>query len=140
MIQYTLTCEAGHRFDAWFKNAAAYDEQAERGVLTCPVCNSSSIEKALMAPAVSTREEKVSLSSSHPDHVRHLAALRQLRRKMTEHADYVGDKFAEEARKIHYEEAEARGIYGEASRDDVSSLIEEGIDFMPLPSIPDEHN
>jgi hypothetical protein len=91
VIQYTLTCEAHHRFDAWF-------------------------------------------------HAKFLEAMRALRRKMTAEADYVGDKFAEEARKIHYEEAEARGIYGEATRDEVSSLVDEGIEFMPLPNLPDEHN
>lgn len=140
MIQFTLTCEARHKFDAWFKNADAYDEQAALGILTCPVCNSHRVEKALMAPAVSTKAEKVSLASGHPDHAKFLDAMRALRKKMTDNADYVGDKFAEEARKIHYEEAEARGIYGEATRDEVSSLVEEGIEFMPLPSVPDEHN
>ncbi|WP_332711815.1 DUF1178 family protein [Pelagibacterium mangrovi] len=140
MIQYTLTCEAHHRFDAWFRNADAYDDQAARGILTCPVCNSHRIEKALMAPAVSTGGDTVSLSSGHPDHAKFLEAMRALRRKMTAEADYVGDKFAEEARKIHYEETEARGIYGEATRDEVSSLIDEGIEFMPLPNLPDEHN
>ena len=140
MIQFTLTCEVRHKFDAWFKNAAAYDEQAARGILTCPVCNSHKIEKALMAPAVTTKSETVSLSSGHPDHAKFVEAMRTLRRKMTAEADYVGDKFAEEARKIHYEETEARGIYGEATRDEVSSLVEEGIDFMPLPGVPDEHN
>lgn len=117
MIQYTLTCDARHSFDAWFKNAKAYDDQAARGILTCPICNSTKIEKALMAPAVSTSKDKVSLSAGHPDHAKYLEALRALRQKMTESADYVGDKFAEEARKIHYDETEARGIYGEATKD-----------------------
>lgn len=140
MIQFTLTCETKHKFEAWFKNAAAYDEQAARGILTCPVCNSHKIEKALMAPAVATKKETMSLSSGHPDQAKFLDAMRTLRKKMTADADYVGDKFAEEARKIHYEEAEARGIYGEATKDEVSGLVDEGIEFMPLPSVPDEHN
>lgn len=140
MIQYTLTCDAHHKFDAWFRNADAYEDQAARGILSCPMCNSTNIEKALMAPAVSTSRDKVSLSSGHADQAKYREALRALRQKMTDSADYVGDKFAEEARKIHYEEAEARGIYGEATRDEVSSLIDEGIDFMPLPPVPDEHN
>lgn len=140
MIQYTLTCEARHQFDAWFRNAAAYDAQAEQGILTCPICNSTKVEKALMAPAVSTGGDKVSFSAGHPEHAKFVDAMRTLRRKMTAEADYVGDKFAEEARKIHYEEAEARGIYGEATRDEVTSLAEEGIEFMPLPRLPDEHN
>lgn len=140
MIQYALTCEANHRFDAWFRNAEAYDDQAARGILTCPVCNSHRIEKALMAPALAKREEKVTFSAGHPEHAKVIAAMRRLREKLTSEADYVGDKFAEEARKIHYEEADARGIYGEATRDEVAGLIDEGIDFMPLPNLPDEHN
>lgn len=140
MIQYTLTCEAQHKFDAWFRNAAAYDDQAARGILSCPICNSKKVEKALMAPAVSTKTDTVSLSSGHPDQAKFLEAMRALRKKITADADYVGDKFAEEARKIHYEEAEARGIYGEATRDEVASLVEEGVEFMPLPHVPDEHN
>ncbi|WP_404401772.1 DUF1178 family protein [Pelagibacterium halotolerans] len=142
MIQYSLICETNHKFDAWFRNAEAYEDQAKKGILTCPVCNSTKVEKALMAPALSRsgESEKVSLSAGHPDRVKMLEAMRALRNKLTADADYVGDKFAEEARKIHYNEAEARGIYGEASRDEVASLIEDGIDFMPLPHVPDEHN
>ncbi len=140
MIQYSLVCEAKHTFDAWFASASAYDDQAARGILSCPICNSTKIDKALMAPAVSTKRDAVSLSTGSPDHAKYVEALRSLRQKVTESADYVGDKFAEEARKIHYEETEARGIYGEATRDEVTSLAEEGIDFLPLPNLPDEHN
>lgn len=140
MIQYSLVCDAQHKFDAWFRNAAAYEDQSARGILTCPVCNSSNVEKALMAPAVTTRADTVSLSAGHPDRAKLVAAMRALREKVTSEADYVGDKFAEEARKIHYNEVEAHGIYGEATRDEVTALAEEGIDFLPLPHIPDEHN
>lgn len=140
MIQYALQCEAGHKFDAWFKNADAFDDQSARGILTCPVCNSQKVEKALMAPAVATKKDAVALSAGHPEHAKFIEAMRELKSKMTANADYVGDKFAEEARKIHYEEAEARGIYGEATREDVAALAEEGIPFMPLPSLPDDHN
>lgn len=140
MIQYALTCEARHTFDAWFRNAAAYDDQAARGLLVCPVCNSHRVEKALMAPAVSRAPEKVALSAGHPDHAKLIAAMRALKTKVMAEADYVGEKFAEEARKIHFSEAEMRGIYGEATPDEVTALIEDGIDFMPLPNLPDEHN
>lgn len=140
MIQYSLVCEANHKFDAWFRNAEAYETQAGRGILTCPVCNSSKVEKALMAPAVSRANEKVALSAGHPDHAQMVAAMRKLRDTLTTDADYVGDKFAEEARKIHFKEADARGIYGEATKEEVSSLLEDGIEFMPLPQVPDEHN
>jgi hypothetical protein len=141
VIQYSLHCSKGHRYDAWFKNAAAFDEQQARGIVTCAVCGDGAIEKAPMAPAVArTDSEKVSLSSSHPDAVKFRELLRAYRQKVTSEADYVGDRFADEARKIHFEEVEARGIYGEATRDEVAGLIEEGVEFMPLPDLPEEHN
>ncbi|WP_127144116.1 DUF1178 family protein [Pelagibacterium montanilacus] len=140
MISYALACEKGHGFDAWFRNALAFDEQKAKGVLTCPVCGSGAVDKTLMAPAVARKDETVSLSAGHPDRARHIEMLRKLREAVTSKADYVGDRFAEEARRIHFEEAEARGIYGEASRDEVASLLEDGIEFVPLPSLPDEHN
>ena len=141
LIQYSLHCSKGHRYDAWFKNAAAFDEQQVRGIVTCAVCGDGVIEKAPMAPAVArTDSEKVSLSSSHPDAVKFRELLRAYRQKVTSEADYVGDRFADEARKIHFEEVEARGIYGEATRDEVVALLDEGIEFMPLPDLPEEHN
>jgi hypothetical protein len=81
LIQYALNCEAGHRFDAWFRNAEAYEDQSARGILTCPVCNSQRIEKALMAPAVASKKETVSLSTGHPEHAKLLEAMRSLNRK-----------------------------------------------------------
>ena len=94
-----------------------------------------------MAPAVArSASDKVPVSSMNPDLVRLREMLRQFRHKVTSEADYVGDKFAEEARKIHFEEVEPRGIYGEATRDEVISLHEEGIEFMPLPELPEEKN
>jgi Uncharacterized protein conserved in bacteria len=141
VIQYSLHCEKGHQFDAWFKSAAAYDEQHQRGIVTCPVCDSHTVEKSLMAPAVSrANSEKVSLSIGHPEHARIREALKALRHKVESEADYVGDRFAEEARKIHFGEVDPRGIYGEASREEIAGLIEDGVDFMPLPTVPDEHN
>jgi hypothetical protein len=95
-----------------------------------------------MAPAVSRtdRGEKVSLSIGHPEHQKLREAMLALRNKVTSEADYVGDKFAEEARKIHFKEVDPRGIYGEATKEEVTALIEEGVDFMPLPSVKEEHN
>ncbi len=141
MIQYSLHCSKGHRYDAWFKNAAAFDEQQARGIVTCAVCGDAAVEKAPMAPAVArTDHDRVALSSTQPDAAQLRALLRAYRQKVVSEADYVGDRFAEEARKIHFEEVEARGIYGEATRDDVVALLDEGIDFMPLPDLPEEHN
>ncbi len=141
MIHYALVCENAHKFEAWFRNAEAYDEQHRRGIVTCPICTTASVDKALMAPALAKSSgDKVSLSIGHPQHAQLREALKALRNKVTSEADYVGDKFAEEARKIHFKDVEARGIYGEATQDEVSSLIEDGVDFMPLPNLPEEHN
>lgn len=141
VIQYALQCSNGHRYDAWFKSATAYDEQQARGIVTCAVCGDVKIDKAPMAPAVArTDQERIPLSSSHPEAVKFREMLREYRRMVTTQADYVGDRFAEEARKIHFEEIEARGIYGEATRDEVAALLDDGVDFLPLPDVPEEHN
>ena len=141
MITYSLVCDNSHKFDAWFKSAEAYEEQHGRGIVTCPMCNSTRVEKALMAPALSrSNPDKVSLSSGHPMQAEIREMMRAMRRKVTSEADYVGDKFAEEARKIHFKEADARGIYGEATRDEVAELIDDGVDFLPLPHLPEEAN
>ncbi len=141
MIHYSLICENEHKFDGWFRNAEAYERQHESGIVTCPVCTSNKVDKALMAPSVSrASSEKVSLSIGHPEQQQLRAAMQALRDKVVSEADYVGDKFAEEARKIHFKEVDARGIYGEATREEVTGLIEEGVDFMPLPHVPEEHN
>jgi hypothetical protein len=141
LIQYSLHCSKGHAYDAWFKNAAAFDEQQARGIVTCAICGDDVVSKAPMAPSVArTDSEKFSLSSAHPDAVKFRELLRAYRQKVTSQADYVGERFAEEARKIHFEEVESRGIYGEATRDEVVALAEEGIGFMPLPDLPEEHN
>lgn len=141
MIHYSLVCESDHKFDAWFRNADAYDQQSARGIVTCPICNSVKVSKGLMAPSVSrANSDKVALSIGHPQQAQLREALLALRNKVTAEADYVGDRFADEARKIHYREVDPRGIYGEATREEVASLIEDGIDFMPLPNVPEEHN
>lgn len=141
MITFALLCDNQHRFDAWFRSAQAFDEQLARGIVSCPVCASIKVEKALMAPAVArSGSDKVTVSSGHPQQAEIRELLRAMRRKVVSEADYVGDRFAEEARKIHFHEADARGIYGEATRDEVAGLIDDGVDFLPLPNLPDEHN
>ena len=139
MIQFALHCSKGHSFDAWFRNAAAFDEQQARGIVTCAVCGDAAVEKALMAPAVSTSEKSVALSAGVPDPAKLRAMLRAYRQHVIASADNVGTRFAEEARKIHFEETEARGIYGQATRDEVVALLDEGIDFMPLPDLADDN-
>ncbi len=140
MITYSLACANQHKFDAWFRSAEAYDEQHAQGIVTCPVCGSLKVEKALMAPALRMTSDKISVSTGHPMQSEIREFLRAMRKKVTSEADYVGDKFAEEARKIHFKESDPRGIYGEATRDEVAELLDEGVDFLPLPQLPEEAN
>ena len=141
MISFNLICEHDHAFEAWFCNNADFDAQNERGLVSCPHCGTSSVQKALMAPAVSTgkRREQIALAMGEQQK-KALAQLKELSKKVRENADYVGDRFAEEARKIHFGETEARGIYGEATSEEAASLLEEGVEFMPLPLFPDDQN
>lgn len=146
MIHFALVCENAHEFEAWFRSADAYDEQARKGIVTCPICASGKVDKALMAPAVARAasearpSDKVALSTGHPEQAQLRQALKALREKVVSEADYVGDRFASEARRMHEREVEPRGIYGEATREEVAGLVEDGIDFMPLPVVPDDHN
>ncbi|MCX5514489.1 DUF1178 domain-containing protein [Kaistia algarum] len=144
MIRYDLVCSCGHDFDSWFRDASAFDKAAAAKAVTCPVCGGGDIRKALMAPSLSTsrKREAAALKVAAPD-PRQLAMremLKQVREHVEANADYVGNRFAEEARKIHYEEVEPRGIYGEASPEDARALIDEGIEFHPLPALPEEGN
>jgi hypothetical protein len=161
MIRYALACEKGHAFESWFQSSAAYDKQVKRGLVTCPVCNSAKVEKAIMAPQLSGTKKRgeaspQQVSSSAPatpppeapapvamvsPQERELRKkLKELREHLIKNADYVGKKFPEEARKMHYGEIEHRSIYGEASPDQAKELNEEGIEFHPLPVLPDERN
>lgn len=133
MIRYALKCAEGHEFESWFKDSAAFDSLSTAGQISCAVCGSTDVEKSIMAPAVSgKREETAPLSApAHPAE----AALRQLRDHLSKNADYVGKEFASEARKIHEGEAEQRGIWGEATKEDAKSLADDGIPVAPLPFV-----
>lgn len=161
MIRYTLRCTKDHEFEAWFRSIADYDKQAGGKRVTCPICGDVRVEKALMTPSIghagkdkgatppapaapeaqaaAPAGEKVQLAAD-PRQQALIQAMRELRKKITENSDYVGDKFAEEARKIHYRETEPRGIYGEATREEAEKLAEEGVEFAPLPPVPDDRN
>lgn len=141
MIRFSLVCDADHSFDGWFRNGDDFDTQKKRGLVTCPVCHSPKVDKALMAPAVSTGRKKDTIALAMGEEQRKaLAQLKAMAAKARENADYVGDKFAEEARKIHFGETQARGIYGEATPDEARGLIDDGVEFMPLPVFPDDQN
>jgi hypothetical protein len=159
MIRYTLACERGHEFESWFQNSAAYDKQSKRGLVTCPVCNSAKVDKAIMAPRLARTDvpapppampappgaapaaaAKTSVAIMSPQERELRSKLKELRDHVTKNANYVGAKFPEEARKIHYGEQEHRSIYGEASPEEAKALHEEGIEFHPLPTLPDDQN
>jgi hypothetical protein len=146
MIRYDLICEKGHAFDGWFRDSAAYDGQAKRGLVSCSICGTSKVEKQLMAPGIplkaNRRSEPQKMMAGPVDPRVHqmMQAVRDMRKAIAEKAEYVGERFAEEARRIHYAETEKRGIYGEATADDAKSLIEEGIDVHPLPRLPEDSN
>ena len=135
MIVYNLRCKNRHEFEGWFKDSAAFDAQAKSGRLLCPVCDTRKVEKAIMAPAVSGAKK----STATVDEAKKMRQfMTGLRKYVQENADYVGPKFAEEARKIHYGESEDRHIYGEATLEEAKELVEEGVDVAPLP--PDNEN
>lgn len=134
MIKYDLQCRKGHAFEAWFRDSEAYDEQVEAGEVACPHCRSRKVEKAVMAPRLGKGAEA---------RAKEVAAMRQqlqeLRDKVEANCDYVGPQFAEEARKIHYGEVEARGIYGETTPDEAAALADEGVGFARIPWLPKDN-
>lgn len=145
MIRYSLRCTScGHGFDGWFRSSADFDRQSDTGLLHCPACDAVRVEKALMAPAVTTVSEVASASASmamgdgRTEAV--MAKLQELARAVRANSDYVGPKFAEEARRIHFGESEKRGIYGEATAEDVKSLLEDGVPALPMPPLPEDRN
>lgn len=139
MIKFSLACGEGHEFEAWFQNGAVYEAQAARGHVVCPHCGSHSVDKAIMAPAVAKREHPRPSQPNIPTDEMN-RNLRRIRDEIHAKAEYVGGRFAEEARKIHFDESEARGIYGEASADEVKELAEDGIPFAPVPRLPEDFN
>ena len=165
MIKYQLICNQNHEFEGWFQSSAAYDEQVAKKLLRCPLCDSDQVKRALMTPNLSSPKRRKSatslaadkLESSQAGHVSiqgrpptaqdeqvqasgaRLAELRQLRQKIMKDCRDVGKNFAEEARKIHYGEAEAEGIYGQATQEERESLKDEGIEIFDMPWVPSDH-
>lgn len=144
MIRYRLVCAAGHEFDGWFRNSAAFDALSAQHQVTCASCGSSDVAKAVMAPnvALGPRNDREAAPEPARDDptARILDLARRLRAEVEANAEYVGPKFAQEARRIHYEESEARRIYGEASRRDAAELLDEGISVFQLPTLPEDRN
>jgi hypothetical protein len=147
VITYNLACAKGHEFEGWFKDSAAYDAQEAGAALACPVCGNAHVKKAIMAPAVKNSITKAKgRSGVAPTEPKELDAqnLRQFmagyRKFIEDNADYVGPRFPEEARKIHYGEAEERHIYGESTLGEAIELIEEGIAIAPVQPDPSDLN
>src|ERR1700716_1713767 len=167
MIRYSLRCERGHAFESWFQSSSAYETQEKRKLVNCPACGSAKVERAIMAPQIvskkgrdnresakdNARENSMPAAAATPDvaaagstplmmaQERELRAkLKELRDHIVKNADNVGERFPNEARKMHYGDIEHRPIYGEASSDEARSLIEEGVEVSPLPVLPDDRN
>ena len=158
MILYRLRCAKGHEFDSWFKDSKTYERQEKKSLIGCAVCGSSKVERAIMAPRIGKKgsdeapievpaapaaapaapsaeqQQMAALARHMPKELRE--ALLKVRAEVEKNCEHVGDKFAEEARKIHYGESDRRGIYGETSDEEAEALAEEGIEFGRLPWIP----
>jgi hypothetical protein len=162
MIRYRLVCAKKHEFESWFANSAAFDKQSKRGLVACPDCGSTKVEKMLMTPSVGrstkgraaapevpaaaapapapTDAPAAPVAMMSPQERELRSKLKELREHLVKNAENVGRRFPEEARKMHYGEIEHRSIYGEASPKEAKELYEEGIEFHPLPVLPDERN
>ncbi len=136
MIKYNLICRHDHEFEAWFSSSKDYDVQRKERLVHCPFCGSAKLEKAIMAPNVSTSRKKTAIHSKRKEALAVMnAAAQTIRKEIEDKCDYVGEKFADEARAIHYGEKEERPIYGEASAQEAAALKEEGVGIAPLPEI-----
>jgi hypothetical protein len=156
MIRYNLRCDRGHAFESWFQSSSAYESQEKRKLVSCPACGSVKVERAIMAPQVVSKKGRdsevappaapteVAAPASTPllmAQERELRAkLKELRDHIVKNADNVGERFPNEARKMHYGDIEHRPIYGEASPEEARSLIDEGVEVSPLPVLPDDRN
>jgi hypothetical protein len=157
MIRYSLHCDRGHTFESWFQSSSAYESQEKRRLVNCPVCDSAKVERSIMAPQIVSkkgRDSAIPAPAQPPAEVTApgstpllMAQERELRTKLKElrdhivkNADNVGERFANEARKMHYGDIDQRAIYGEASPEEARSLIDEGVEVSPLPVLPDDRN
>jgi hypothetical protein len=136
MIRYALVCEHEHGFEGWFGASADFDDQQQRGLIECPVCASKAVRKAIMAPAVAGTRKRGQAPAPAQNHAMMMEAMGRIRRHVEDNFDDVGDAFAREARAIHEGRSEDRGIYGQATSDEVRALVEDGVPIAPLPPEP----
>jgi hypothetical protein len=152
VIRYALVCEAGHGFESWFRSSVDYDAQRKKSLVACPTCGSTAVEKQIMRPSIARRDkpaarkeapaaaEKAPVAMMSPQETEFRKKLKELRDHVTKNADYVGEKFPDLARQMHYEEIEQRSIYGEARPDEVRDLLDEGVAVQPLPVLPEDRS
>lgn len=141
MIRFALQCAKGHSFESWFSSNATFDELKANGHVMCPKCNSTEVEKALMAPPVRASRKAAKSAmvpqpmTSNPD-PKVAEAIKEIREHVEKNSDYVGDNFASEARAMHNGETPQRSIHGEAPLEEAQKLVEDGVPAVPLPFIP----
>jgi hypothetical protein len=157
MIRYNLRCDRGHAFESWFQSSTAYESQEKRQLVNCPACGSAKVERAIMSPQIVSKKTRDRAAPAAPAPSTDITApastplmmaqerelrakLKELRDHIVKNADNVGERFPNEARKMHYGDIEHRPIYGEASPDEARSLIEEGVEVSPLPVLPEDRN
>ncbi len=163
MIKYSLVCTDEHQFESWFPNSEAFETQSKRGLIACPLCNSTKVSKAIMSPNVARKDRPdqrradLSAQDISSETLQDVAvqqpvallderavalrgAIRELREKIIANSVDVGGKFPEEARKMHEGDTPARSIYGQATLDEARELIEDGIPLMPIPELPEDRN
>ena len=140
MILYDISCPKDHRFESWFRNSGVVDKLIKAGRVACPICGSKKVQKAPMAPRIAKASPKDELLAPKKKNIdiatameKATEAFTELREAIERNFDHVGDRFPEEARRIHYGEAEERGIYGDASADDARELLDEGIEVYTIP-------
>ena len=133
MIKYNLKCENNHNFDAWFSDSSNFEEQNKKNLIFCPKCNSTKIEKNIMAPYIGSKKQSYTNALKTEKYYEKI--IKNVRKHVEKNFDYVGDKFADEARAIHYGEKEEREIYGETSVEEAVDLIEEGVNVSPIPGV-----
>lgn len=133
MIKYSLKCDKDHSFDAWFSDSLNFEKQNKKKLISCPSCSSLEITKNIMAPNISSKKKNSNKINQKKDKVE--MVLNKVRKHVENNFDYVGDKFADEARSMHYGEKEEREIYGETTIEDAVELIEEGVNVQPMPGV-----
>lgn len=133
MIKYSLKCDKEHSFEAWFSDSLNFEKQNKKKLISCPSCSSLEITKNIMAPNISSKKKNSNKINQKKDKVE--MVLNKVRKHVENNFDYVGDKFADEARSMHYGEKEEREIYGETTIEDAVELIEEGVNVQPMPGV-----